>query len=128
MKDIMVLANGDQIEIEDGGSLGNITHISETEADASATIAKITRENVSHVQFLKDGNVYGEYENMILAYRPIRQEEEVDGQLTGRILVMFSLREQTDVELRLSALEDSQALQDGAIEDIADVVSELAEG
>ena len=37
-------------------------------------------------------------------------------------------REKTELELRVDALEESQEVQDGAIEDIGLVLSDLAEG
>jgi len=42
--------------------------------------------------------------------------------------VRMHFREKTDVELRLDALEQSQDVQDGAIEDIGTVLSDMAEG
>ena len=44
------------------------------------------------------------------------------------MVVTISLREKTDIEKRLDALEESQQIQDGAIEDIGMVLSDMAEG
>lgn len=120
--DYIKFANGTKLEIEETATLGNIRHLAETEAAALAVCALVTPENLTHVEFSNDEGVYGEYDNLISDAQPTRQATE-DG-----VLVTISLREKTALELRVDALEDSQALQDGAIEDIADVVSELAEG
>lgn len=121
--------NGETLKIEDGYTIGNIIHIADNETDALAATGMITRENVEHVEFFKDGaEPHGIYDYLTLVAQPTRQAEEQDGEKTGRVIVMFGLREQTELEQRVATLEESQTLQDGAIEEMADVVSELAEG
>ena len=44
------------------------------------------------------------------------------------MLTTYSLREKTDEEKRLDALEEGKAVQDGAIDDLGKVVGTLAEG
>ena len=46
----------------------------------------------------------------------------------GTVLTTYSLREKTDEEKRLDALEEGKAVQDGAIDDLGKVVGTLAEG
>ena len=46
----------------------------------------------------------------------------------GNVEATFSLREKTEVEKRLDAIEEGQNIQDGAIADLGDVVSTIAEG
>ena len=53
--------------------------------------------------------------------------KEVDT-VNGAVTASFSVREKTDVEKRLDALEAGQNIQDGAIEDLGNVVSELSDG
>lgn len=124
MKDYMKLATGRQIDIEDGSYLGGIVHIAPTEAAAMEVCAAITPEALAHVEFWQaDGEEpYGVYDNLILNAAPTRQSNE-----DTTVTVTISLREQTELELRVAALEESQGIQDGAIEDLGDVVSEMME-
>ena len=119
------LADGTQFLVEDGASLDHIEHIAEDEAAALAVCAKFTLENLTHVEFAtapKD-EPHGIYENLVLNAAPIRQDTE-----DGKVLVVISLREKTELELRVDALKESQAVQDGAIEDLGLAMSDMAEG
>ena len=119
------LADGTQYLIEDGASLDHIEHIAADEAAALAVCAKFTPENLAHVEFSTDpeDEPHGIYENLVLNAAPIRQDTE-----DGKVLVVISLREKTELELRVDALEESQAVQDGAIEDLGLAMSDMAEG
>ena len=119
------LADSTQIPIEDGASLDHIEHIAATEADALAVCAKLTPENLTHVEFATapDDEPHGVYENLALIEPPTRQDTE-----DRKVLVTIRLREKTDLELRVDALEESQATQDGAIEDLGLAVSDIVEG
>ena len=118
------LADGAQYLIEDGASLDHIEHIAATEADALAVCAKLTPENLTHVEFATapDDEPHGIYENLIADHAPTRQNLD-----EGGVLVVISLREKTAVELRLDALEESQETQDGAIADIGQALSDMVE-
>lgn len=128
--DYIKLVDGYELTIEDGASIAEITHIAEDETAATEACAEIKKENVKRIEFWDENGTapYGVYGNMVLLAPATRQDEEVGGEPTGRVIVRFGLREQNEIEARLEALEVSQAIQDGAIEDIAEVVSELAEG
>lgn len=119
------LADSTQIPIEDGASLDRIEHIAATEADALAVCAAFTPANLTHVEFATapDDEPHGVYDNLALIEPPTRQDTE-----DGKALVTIRLREKTDLELRVDALEESQATQDGAIEDLGLAVSDMVEG
>ena len=119
------LADSTQIAIEDGASLDRIEHIAATEADALAVGAAFTPANLTHVEFATapDDEPHGVYDNLALISAPTRQDIE-----DGKVLVTIRLREKTDLELRVDALEESQATQDGAIEDLGLAVSDIVEG
>lgn len=123
--DYMKLADGTQITIEDGAHLGQIVHIAETEADAMEVCAAITPENISSVEFYSEDaeEPYGIYENLALNSAPARQTNEDE-----TVTVTISLREKTELELRVDAFEEGQQIQDGAIEDLGLVVSDMMEG
>lgn len=125
MKDYMKLATGRQIEVEDGAYLGGIVHIAEDEAASVEVCAAITPAALSHVEFCsgETGEAYGIYNDLTKDAEPTRQTNEDE-----TVTVTIRLREKSDLEKRVDALEESQAVQDGAIEDLGLVVSDIAEG
>lgn len=122
--DYIKLTDGTQLTIEEGASLERIIHISGTEADATAVCKAITPANLDHVEFYNAGaeEPYGVYDHLILK-TPVTRHDEA-----GTVVVTISLREKTELELRVDALEESQATQDGAIEDLGQALSDMAEG
>lgn len=121
--DKLKFMDGTEIEIEDGASLAEVTHIAANEANAMFVCGKITPENVAHLDFLHGDAVTGSYDHVIIAAPTTREDGE-----EGAVIVRMHFREKSDVELRLDALEESQDVQDGAIEDIGAVLSDMAEG
>ena len=115
--------DGTTIEIEDGASLSNVTHIANNEADAIFVCEKVTPENVSTLQFLHDDAVTGDYQGVMIAEPTTREDGEGE-----TVIVRMHFREKTDLEKRVDALEEGQTVQDGAIEDIGAVLSDLMEG
>ena len=121
--DKLKFLDGTIIDIEDGASLGDITHIAANEAAAIIVCEKVTAENVASLQFLHGEAVTGDYQNVVITAPTTREDGE-----EGAVIVRMHFREKTDVELRLDALEEGQTVQDGAIEDIGAVLSDMAEG
>ena len=114
-----------EFAIQDGASLDRIILITDSEAEAM-TICNVVRDdsNLRHVEFWNEGaeQPYGVYEDLTINAPSTRYDED------DHIVVTISLREKTRLELRVDALEESQAVQDGAIEDLGLVVSDLVEG
>lgn len=121
--DKLKFTDGTIIDIEDGATLSEVTHIATNEANALIVCGKVTAENVSTLQFLHGEAVTGDYQNVIIAAPTTREDGD-----EGAVIVRMHFREKTDVELRLDALEEGQTVQDGAIEDIGLVLSDIAEG
>ena len=121
--DKLKFTDGTIIDIEEGASLGEVAHIATNEANALFVCGKVTAENVEHLEFLHDDAVTGSYGHVIIAAPTTREDGE-----NGTVVVRMHFREKTDVELRLDALEEGQTVQDGAIEDIGAVLSDMAEG
>lgn len=121
--DKLKFTDGTIIDIEDGASLGDITHIARNEADAMFVCGKVTAENVEHLEFYHDDMLTGQYDNIIIAAPTTREDGEGE-----TVVVRMHFREKTELELRVDALEESQEVQDGAIEDIGAVLSDMAEG
>lgn len=115
--------DGTTIDIEDGASLADITHIATNEAGAMFVCGKVTPENVSTLQFLHGDAVTGDYQGVIIAEPTTR--ENGDGET---VIVRMHFREKTALEMRVDALEESQEVQDGAIEDIGMALSDMVEG
>ncbi|MCI8337932.1 MAG: hypothetical protein HFH62_04490 [Lachnospiraceae bacterium] len=73
----------------------------------------LTKGNLAAFAFTSaEGEVYGEYEYHVLVDVSYREE-------VGKYLANFALRELSEIELRLDALEEGQETQDGAIEELA---------
>ena len=121
--DKLKFVDGTTIDIEDGATLSEVTHIATNEANALFVCGKVTAENVASLQFLHDDVVTGDYQNVIIAAPTTREDGEGE-----TVIVRMHFREKTDLELRVDALEESQEVQDGAIEDIGAVLSDIAEG
>lgn len=119
MADFIKLADSTVIEIQEGASLGNIVYIPETEADGLAISKKFTSENLTHVEFysnlesaadVETADPSGEYDNLIVnsVYFDVENMQ-----------VLISLREKSDIELRLDAIEEEQEIQNEAIDFLA---------
>lgn len=121
--DKLKFLDGTIIDIEDGATLSEVTHIATNEANALFVCNKVTAENVEHLDFLHGDAVTGSYDHVIIAASTTREDGE-----NGAVIVRMHFREKTDLEIRVDALEESQEVQDGAIEDIGLVLSDIAEG
>lgn len=80
--------------------------------DLDAFRKKLTNDNLSEFKYQKDNKVIGEYENY--TYESVSYVES-----DGSIKATFSIRQLSDVEIRLAAVERGQEAQDAAIEDLA---------
>ncbi|MEQ2702469.1 hypothetical protein [Hungatella hathewayi] len=123
VKDTMILKNGTIIELEAGASLGSIQVAAANRAAMVTTWEALTHDNLTAVQIKNgDGLVVGNYTDLVLVSETSMVAAD------GTVLTTYSLREKTDEEKRLDALEEGKAVQDGAIDDLGKVVGTLAEG
>ena len=73
----------------------------------------LTKDNLAAFEYTDDaGKAYGKYGHHVVASVSYRVED-------GKYLADFTLRELSEIELRLDALEEGQETQDGAIEELA---------
>lgn len=121
--DKLRLMDGTIIDIEDGATLSEVTHIASNEANALFVCGKVVPGNVEHLEFLHGEAVTGDYQNVVIADPTTREDGEGE-----TVIVRMHFREKTDLEIRVDALEEGQTVQDGAIEDIGAVLSDIAEG
>ncbi len=120
-KDKIILSNGTEIRIESGASLSDIRVISDTKYDMIATWDMLTPENLASVRVVNgDGMTVGNYSDLVLV-------SETSAEKYGKIETSFNLREKTETEKRLDAIENGQEVHTGAIEDLGAAVSGLAE-
>lgn len=118
------LKNEITYEINDGASIGRIEIlVSEAAPIEEIVLAVTAKRNLDTVQFVNDeGETVGEYHNMKLtATCSIEKDAE-------KTIVVIGLAEKTEIEKRLEAVEDGQEIQDGAIGELAEVISEVAGG
>lgn len=122
----IIFADNTELEIKEGASLGSITATvdSWTALGAAATALR-TSGNLNDVQFSSNGQVTGMYADMTLVF-PLFHAVDVNAE--GKIEATFAIREKTETEKRLDALEQGQGVQDGAIADLGEAVSTIAEG
>lgn len=128
----MKLANGYMFPIEDGTNISNIIHMAVNEEAAMDVCAELTNENLKHVEFRNDKDaITGSYDYLANIENPTRQTQD-DG---TTVKVCIFLREKDALEVRLDEIEErqrqiieTQETQDGAIEDIGIVLSDLVEG
>lgn len=124
MKDTLILKDGTVIELEAGASLGAMQVLSADKASMVSTWDKLTMNNLEVVQVKNgDGMVVGNYPGLLLV-----SETSVVGP-DGSILTTYNLRQKTELEKlaeRVTAVEEGQQVQDGAINDIATVTGQIA--
>ena len=127
----LILADGSVINFAEDRGIGDIIAIYATMEAAQVDEARITPANVAHVRTTTDEDIQiGEFFNLVINSTeivPVYEDEET----VSSYELHIHLREKTAVEVlteRMDALEASQAIQDGAIDDLGGAVSELMEG
>lgn len=121
-KDKLILADKTEIEIEAGASLNSIQVLAENREVMLSQWTMLTPDNLKEVIVQNgDGITVGSYKDLVLV-----SETSVVGS-DGTVLTNYSLREKTDTERRLEALEAGQEIQNGAISDLGSVTSAIAE-
>jgi len=121
-KDKLILKDGAAIELEAGASLGAI-QVSASDRSAMLQIwEKLTEGNLAEVNIQNgSGLTVGIYKNLVLVSETSIVKKD------GTVITTYCLREKTDMEKRLDNVEAGQAIQDGAIADLGEVSSLLAE-
>lgn len=121
--DKMILKDGTEVTLEAGASLTDI-RVASASREAMLTVwEKLTPDNLAEVTIKTDaGLTVGEYTDLILE----AETSVVDS--AGAVATSFRMRQKTDDEKRLDALEAGQEIQDGAIADLGEVTSQLVGG
>lgn len=122
MKDTLTLKDGTVVTLE---AYSNLDNIRVTAADRTAMLAvwsTLTEDNLAEIQVKNsEGVTVGKHTDLLLmSERSVVAED-------GSVLTTYSLREKTDTEKRLDALEEGQEVLGGAVDDLGAVTSLLAE-
>ena len=121
-KDKLILKDGTEIELESGASLGALGVLSADKAAMVDVWDKLTADNLATGRIKNgEGLVVGNYTDLALV------SETSTVNVDGTILTYFNLREKSDIEKRLDTIEDGQEMQNGAINDLGEIASVLAE-
>ena len=121
-KDKMILKDNTTIELEAGASLSNIQVVAADRAGMMAIWEKMTADNLSSVQIQTgDGLTVGTYTDLVLVSETSTVSPD------GSVLTSYRLREKTDEEKRLDALEEGQEVLNGAVDDLGKATSDLAD-
>lgn len=121
-KDKMILKDNTTIELEAGAYLSNIQVVAADRAGMVAIWEKMTADNLSSVQIQTgDGLTVGTYTDLVLVSETSTVSPD------GSVLTSYHLREKTDEEKRLDALEEGQSVLDGAVNDLGSATSALAD-
>lgn len=114
----IILKDKTEITIKEGASLNAITAVVEQFKDLDPIASAILKEgNLDAVQFKSEENITGNYTDMRLEY-PLFQVNVVN----EKVEATFAIREKTEEEKRLDALEKGQSVQDGAIMEMAGMI------
>lgn len=120
----LVLADNTEIILQESSALGHIKVHYGDKVSMMADWDKLTLENLKTVQVMTDNVVVGNYSDLILENETSTLWED------GSVDTVWNIREKTENEKlrdRIAALEEGQDIQDGAIADLGEVVSIIAE-
>lgn len=121
--DKIILKDNTEIEVQQMTALGSITVLAADVAAIQTLKDQLTTDNLEEVTIKNDaGNTTGIYADLMLQ-DPWTIRWTDDG-----ILTTFGLREKTEVEKQMEAFKAEQAIQNGAIDDLGTVVSDIATG
>lgn len=109
MSEVMKLKDGTKISLIGGAFIDDLTTIADSEEAAITICEKITSNNISDVKFYHEDEIkpYKTYEYLALLSQPTRQNEvDENEETTGRVIVKVHLRTQSELEIRVSKIEE----------------------
>lgn len=116
----IIFTDKTEFELLPGASLGENKVVVQDFADLKTVGDALTKEgNLATVQYKSNDQITGEYKDMKLEIPLFREVGYTDDK---KVVATFAIREKTETEKRLDKLEKGQAVQDGAILELAGVV------
>lgn len=118
--EIVSLKDGQTLESLQINNIVNGLVLHVENGDILALEEILTEQNLKEISISnQEGSVYGKYYSL----RAVSLHKDLE---SGIVDAALKLEDRT--EARLSAVEEGQSLQDGAIADLGEVVSTMAEG
>lgn len=126
----LVLANFSRISYDTDDGL-NFVCSRESIEQCDTDKIKLTPENLRYVTIVTDeGGIIAEFTDLILVGTEENPVYGNDHETIEGYTLIIHLRQKTEIQLlteRMEALEESQEVQDGAIDDLGEAVSTLFE-
>lgn len=120
----IILKDKTTYEIAEGTGINDVTITVDSYEDLKAIEEAFTKEdNLEEVKFTIDDEVNGEYENLKLVSKTF--DNVHTDEKTGKVTVVITLAEMTENDIAIRELQRGQVIQDSAIADLGDVVSEI---
>ena len=118
----IILKDKTSYEISEGTGINRIIiSLNSYDEIASVEEAFTKPENLNEVKFSVDDVITGEYENLKLISKVFDNVRTED----NKVIIEIGLREMTETELAIDKLQKGQTIQDSAIADLGEVVSEI---
>lgn len=113
---ILVLKDGTKFDVLEASTATQIKAELTTIEEVDDITKKLSEENLEKFNFTDDtGETIGTYEN----YKYVSTEYEMEGDVYK---VTYNIVKMSDIEVKVKELAASQKLQDGAIEELAEIV------
>jgi len=126
-KDVLVLHDNSEVELESGASLGALQVLTADKEVMIAVWDRLTADNLATAQLKSsDGVIVGRYADLVPA-DPVITAVHVN--VDGSIRTTFSVRKKTDLEKlaeQVAANTETLGIHDGAIGDMGAVISTVA--
>ena len=114
----IILKNNTELIVTDKCTSTSIVSEFKNVEDIEVFRKELTDENLSSFKYVNDnGDIFGNYENYTFESVTYFEDEE-----ENIVTAVFNIRQLSDIEIRLNALEEGQETQDGAIEELAGIV------
>lgn len=129
----LVLKDSSVIQIADSFGIGDLIATYNDITGVSVDVEKCTEENCSYMKLVSDsGETMAEYTDMVFAGVTTGATSgvsliEVHFHFRAKTAEERMMQMLTELQSKVAAIEESQALQDGAIEDLAGSVSDMGE-
>lgn len=118
----IILKDKTSYEISEGTGINRIIiSLNSYDEIASVEEALTKPENLNEVKFSIDDVITGEYENLKLVSKIFDNVRTED----NKVIIEIGLREMTETELAIDKLQKGQTIQDSAIADLGEVVSDI---
>lgn len=127
MKEKIILGNKVELSYDSiGFGTGTLT-ISFKAGDIAALEKSFRDAGQNNLEVIKQCDVDGHVQATHERYDIFREIKKAIGETPEEDVVTVTLEQESLIEMRLRHLESGQGVQDGAIQDLGDVVSGLAE-